>query len=85
MTVIDHVQRRRLVVEPNGWQIGLLGVANVNGGLVVSGLAGGKLRFQIAPVVGALSLLLTRCLARKTNLRLTPFRRSYMRMLFGHQ
>jgi hypothetical protein len=31
------------------------------------------------------SLLLTRCLAKKTNLLLTPFRRNYMRMLFGHQ
>ena len=54
MTVIDDVQRGRLVVEPNGRQVGLLWIANVNGGLVVSVLAGSEIRVQVTPVAGAL-------------------------------
>src|SRR6185369_6195397 len=54
MTVIDDVQRRRLVVELNGPQVGLLWIANVNGGLVVSVFAGSEIGAQVTPVAGAL-------------------------------
>src|SRR5882762_1403597 len=54
MTVINDVQRGRLVVKSNGRQIDLPRIANVNGGLVVSGLAESKFRVQVAPMAGAL-------------------------------
>src|SRR5689334_19728670 len=54
MTVINDVQRGRLVVEPNGRQVGLLWITNVNGGLVVSVFAGSEIRVQVTPVTGTL-------------------------------
>jgi hypothetical protein len=54
MTVIDHVQRRRLVVEPNGWQIGLLGGCESQWG--TGGVRPCRAQMPVSdrPVVGAL-------------------------------
>src|SRR5262249_11867230 len=53
VAVIDDVQRRRLVIELNWRQVGLLRVANVNGRLLMPIFARSKLRFEFTPMAGS--------------------------------
>src|SRR5262249_17159967 len=50
MGVIDDVERRGLIFEPDLWQGSFLRVADVDGGLAMPGLTRCKLRFQVTPM-----------------------------------
>jgi hypothetical protein len=52
VTVIDHLQGRRLVGELNRGQVGVLGAVDVDGRLGLAQLAGGKLGIERAPCGG---------------------------------
>src|ERR1700740_2769044 len=50
VTVVDDMQRRRLVIELDWQQVGLLGIVDVDGGLPAPILAWSKFRFELTPM-----------------------------------
>ena len=76
VTVIDDVQRRRLVVEMDRRQGSFLRIADVNGGLVVSSLARCELRFQITPMARSTLPVVTPNVLRLMFLRTAAHRQS---------
>jgi hypothetical protein len=50
VTVINDVERGRLVIELDRWQVSLLRIPDVDGRLAMPILAWGKLRLEITPM-----------------------------------
>ena len=51
MAVINDLKRLGLVIELNQRQVWFLRIANVDGRLMITSLTGGKLRFQVTPMI----------------------------------
>jgi hypothetical protein len=59
VTVVDDIQRRIIVVKPDGGQVSFLGIADINRRLMVPVLARSIIRIEVAPVAGAVFALIT--------------------------
>jgi len=64
VSVVDDVERGRLVVELDGRQIGLLRISDVDGGLVMPILARSKPWFEFTPMAGTVQLAIVPAVRR---------------------
>src|SRR6478672_6610358 len=59
VAVVDELERNGMIVEAELRQVGAFGIANVDGRLMSTGLAGRVLRLEIAPVLRSGASLVT--------------------------